>query len=143
MLRGIDTTFFVQVEVSSHPGHAAARSKLNELLDAGDTFVLTPQVVSEFIHVVTDERRFAAPLEMEVATARAEYWWSARDVVHVYPDSKSVTQFLIWLDQYKLGRKRLLDTLLAATLYSHGVTSVITTNARDFSVFGCFEVVGL
>ena len=34
MLRGIDTTFLVQVEVSSHPGNAAARAKLDELLQS-------------------------------------------------------------------------------------------------------------
>jgi predicted nucleic acid-binding protein len=141
MLRGIDTTFLVQVEVSSHPGNAAARAKLDELLDAADTLVLAPQVINEFIHIVTDSRRFAVPLEMDDAIARAEYWWSAPEVDHVFPNPRSMAQFFGWLKQHKLGRKRLLDTLLAATFHSHGVTSVVTTNARDFSVFGCFDVV--
>lgn len=78
---------------------------------------------------------------MDNAIARAEYWWSAPEVEHVFPNSMSVAQFFSWLRQHNLGRKRLLDTLLAATFFSHGVTSVVTTNARDFSVFGCFDVV--
>jgi hypothetical protein len=31
--------------------------------------------------------------------------------------------------------------MLAATYFSNGVRSIVTTNARDFAVFGCFEIV--
>jgi hypothetical protein len=34
----------------------------------------------------------------------------------------------------------LLDTLLAATYFDNGITSVVTTNARDFRVFERFGV---
>src|SRR5437762_403766 len=58
MHRGIDTTFLVQAEVRGHPAHDAARAKLDELLKAGDTLVIAPQVLAEYIHIVTDPRRF-------------------------------------------------------------------------------------
>jgi hypothetical protein len=38
-----------------------------------------------------------------------------------------------------LGRKRLLDTQLAATYAAAGVTELLTANSADFAVFGVFS----
>jgi predicted nucleic acid-binding protein len=141
MHRGIDSTFLVQAEVLEHPRHDAARLRLEELLKAQDTLVLAPQVLAEFIHIVTDPGRFSSPLRMDQATERAESWWNAREVVHAFPDHESVLLFLRWMQEHRLGRKRLLDTLLAATFFSHGVRSILSSNIRDYGVFGCFEVI--
>lgn len=138
MTHGLDTSFLVAVEAASHTEHAACHVRLQKLLQAGDTFSLVPQVLSEFIHVVTDPRRFAAPLTMAQAIERADLWWNAAEVVHVFPTAESTLRFLGWLDEFKLGRKRLLDTQLAATLQAGGVTSILTLNRDDFAVFGTF-----
>lgn len=50
--------------------------------------------------------------------------------------------FFAWLWQHQLGRKRLLDALLAASLRKAKVTKIITNNAKDYEVLGAFEVVG-
>jgi hypothetical protein len=139
--RGIDTTFLVQAEIRDHPGHEGAEVKLDELLKAGDVLVLSPQVLAEFIHVVTDPRRFSRPLPVQEAVSRAEFWWSAREVAHAFPGQESVLLFLTWIAEHRLGRKRLLDTMLAATYFSNGVRSILSSNARDYGVFGCFEVI--
>ena len=141
MHRGVDTTFLVQAEVREHPGHAAAKAKLDEVLKAGDTLVLAPQVLAEFIHIVTDPRRFSDPLPVDQATSRAELWWNAREVAHAIPGNESVLLFLTWIAEHGLGRKRLLDTLLAATYFTSGVRSILSSNARDYGVFGCFDVI--
>jgi hypothetical protein len=41
---------------------------------------------------------------------------------------------------FRLGRKRLLDTLLAATYHRAGVVRLATTDWRDFRGYGVFEV---
>jgi hypothetical protein len=90
---------------------------------------------------VTDPRRFAQPLDMTAARQLAEEWWTARDVVRVFPDDAAIRQFLAWLQQFSLGRKRLLDTLLAATYRQAGIQSLLTTNEADFLLFGVFTCV--
>ena len=40
--------------------------------------------------------------------------------------------------QFRLGRKRLLDTLLAATWREAGVTQILTLNWSHFQVYGHF-----
>ena len=138
MIHGLDTGFLVAAEVKEHAEHAAARDTLARLLSAGDLIAIAPQVLAEFIHIVTDPRRFAQPLDMTAARQVAEQWWTAREVMRVFPDDAATRQFLAWLQQFSLGRKRLLDTLLAATYRQAGVQSLLTTNPADFAVFGAF-----
>ena len=64
MAIGIDTGFLVASEIGEHPGHRVARDLLIEQASKRNTFVLCPQVLAEFIHVVTDPRRFKNPIPM-------------------------------------------------------------------------------
>jgi predicted nucleic acid-binding protein len=114
---------------------------LARLLGAGDKIAIAPQVLAEFIHIVTDGRRFAHPLNVAAARQLAEQWWTANDVVRVFPDDGATRLFLAWLQQFSLGRKRLLDTLLAATYRQAGISSLLTTNPADFGVFGVFTCI--
>lgn len=139
-MHGIDTTFLVQVELREAPGHAAARDWLDRrMAREHQSMALAPQVLTEFIHVVTDPKRFAVPLRMDEAVDRAQNWWEAREVKPVFPTMESGRLTLQWLRDHRLGRKRLLDTQLAATYFASGITSLLTANSADFSVFGVFS----
>ncbi len=141
MIHGLDTGFLVAAEVLEHTEHVAARDTLARLLAAGDLIAIAPQVLAEFIHIVTDPRRFVQPLDITAARRLAEQWWTAREVMGVFPDDAATRQFLAWLQQFLLGRKRLLDTLLAATYRQAGIQSVLTTNPADFAIFGVFSCI--
>jgi predicted nucleic acid-binding protein len=104
MIHGLDTGFFVATVVAEHAEHADARARLARLLAAGDRIAIAPQVLAEFIHIVTDSRRFSQPLDISAARQLAEQWWTASDVVQVYPDAGATTQFLAWLQQFSLGQ---------------------------------------
>jgi len=138
---GLDTGFLVAVELPEHPNHTSARSMLAEIVKRGDRLSLAPQVLGEFIHVVTDPRRFTQPLLIDAARHLALQWWTAAEVDHAFLNAPAVQQFLDWHRTHRLGRKRLLDTMLAASYYEAGVTHVLTLNPSDFNVFGEFSVV--
>ena len=57
------------------------------------------------------------------------------------PSQASMDQTLRWLRQFNLGRKRILDTQLAAVLHSNGVCRLLTSNPADFAVFTVLETV--
>jgi predicted nucleic acid-binding protein len=78
MTHGFDTGFLVAFEVTDHPDHAAARARMRVCHSNGDDFALAPQVLAEFIHVVTDQRRFTSPLAIDAALLRAQAWWARR-----------------------------------------------------------------
>lgn len=114
---------------------------LPDLLAGGHDFAVAPQTLAEFIHIVTDPKRMPHPLTIAEAISRAEHWWQAAEVQRVFPDGECVTDFLGWLARHRLGRKRLLDTLLAATYQRAGIRRLLSNNEGDFRVFGCFEIV--
>jgi predicted nucleic acid-binding protein len=130
---GIDTSILVAFEVKRHPSHDSARRVASEY--AGEGFALAPQVLAEFALVGTDGRRFERPLPMHDALARASSWWSGEEVTRVQPSAEAVSLFLAWMGECELGRKRLLDTMLAATYKSSGISLMLSSNWRDFAVF--------
>jgi hypothetical protein len=81
VIHGVDTTFLVQVELLECPGHAAARAWLHAAMTQGSQpFALAPQVLTAFVHVATDPRRFRQPLTMDAALDKAQVWWEASEV---------------------------------------------------------------
>ena len=140
MTVAIDTDFLVAVEIRDHLFHKPADAVLSRLLEEGHKLAVAPQMLAEFVHVVTDSKRLKDPLSMEEALARAEYWWQAREVVRIYPEGDAVSTWIEWLREHRLGRKRLLDTMLAASACSYGISTIVTNNEKHFKVFGSFEI---
>jgi predicted nucleic acid-binding protein len=139
MTYGVDTTFLVEVEATESTGHNAASAWLRTAIRKEDRLALAPQVLAEFVHVVTDSARFNRPLDTSAAVARAAAWWTGAEVRQVYPNEAAIRLFLDWMRQHRLGRKRILDTMLAATYFANGVTEIVTTNARDYAIFGALR----
>lgn len=140
MIHAIDTDFLVAVEIRDHIFHKSADALLGQLLDDGHELALAPQTLAEFVHVATDAKRFKEPLSMAEALAKAEHWWQAREVVRIYPDGDTVSSWIVWLRDLRLGRKRLLDTMLAASCTSKGISSIVSNNKTDFQAFGKLKV---
>jgi toxin-antitoxin system PIN domain toxin len=141
MTHGIDTDFLVAVEIREHPFHRQADALLQTLMAEGSSLAIAPQTLAEFIHIVTDPKRMPQPLSIAEAISRAQHWWQAEEVLRVFPEGQTVTDFLAWLSRYQLGRKRLLDTMLAATFKHAGIKRLVTNNERDFKVFACFDII--
>ena len=78
---------------------------------------------------------------MVEAIHRAEMWWDAEEVLRLYPDEHSVTNFFAFLKLHRLGRKHLLDSLLAASFHSAQVRRIVTNNGGDARLLGDFEII--
>lgn len=141
---GLDTSFLVGLTIREHPSHRRCRALFdNEIVGREGSAALAAQVLSEFPHIVTDPRRFARPLAMQDALDICSQWWHASECRPVCPSPESVSVYLRWMEQHRLGRKRLLDTMLAACYHCAGVTRLATTDWRDFQLFGVFEIKAL
>ena len=139
MTHGFDTSFLVAAEVGEHPEHAGTWRRLAALREQGDRFGITLPVLAEFMHIVTDARRFTKPLTMAEAITKARIWWEAAEVETITANEEAARWFLDAMAKHQLGRKRVLDTMLAATYRSAGITSLLTLNGADFAVFGEFS----
>jgi len=133
--RAVDTNVLVYAHVTSLPEHDRAHRFLEEELGRGVTLVITPSVLHEWIHVVTDARRFEPPVPMSEALGVARGYLNRTNVECLATDGSATALALDLLQRHQLGRRRLADTLFAATLLHHGVHEIITHNPRDFAVF--------
>ena len=140
MTVAIDTDFLVAVEIRDHLFHKSADELLGRLLEEGHKLAVAPQILAEFVHVVTDSKRLKDPLSMQEALARAEYWWQAREVVRIYPEGDAVSTWIEWLLDHRLGRKRLLDTMLAASAYAQRISTIVSNNEKDSKFFRSFKI---
>jgi predicted nucleic acid-binding protein len=140
VIKAIDTTFLIQLEIRESEGHDNAHRFLRSLLDGGHQLGLVPQVLEEFLHVCTDPRRFERPLSMTEALDKADFWWRAAEVQQVLPTADAVALFLEWMRGLRLGRRRIHDTLLAATCVTAGIKEIVTSDRDGFQVFGGLTV---
>ncbi|MBP5451225.1 MAG: hypothetical protein J6Y16_03210 [Treponema sp.] len=139
---GIDTTFLIDLEITDSSRHKAAL-KLFEKWQAEKHSVLAiyNQSFLEFQHVVTDSRRFISPLTMEQAIERSWFWIDQERVKIIYPTENSLKRALLWGSMFKLGRKRIQDTHMAAAFAEAGVSELWTANPSDFEILEVFDLV--
>lgn len=142
MILGLDTDVLVSWVMTGSPRHSDARHLIEvEVRERGGSLALTPQVIHEFLHVVTDPRRFERPLSMSEALHEAWGLWVSEEVVQVLPSPEVLPRTLELLADRQLGRKRILDTALAATLELAGIRRLATFNAGDFRIFEFLEII--
>jgi toxin-antitoxin system PIN domain toxin len=134
--RGLDTNVLVYAHVAALPEHGVVRAFLTRELERQDTvLVLTPPVLHEFVHVVTDPRRFEPPVSIGEALAVARLYLGRPNVLCLPTDAEALSDAFALVERHRLGRQRLPDALFAATMLRHGVRELITGNAADFRVF--------
>jgi len=139
---GLDTNVLVYAHLPGLPEHEAVRSFLLEKLSRPEVvLVLTPAVLHEFVHVVTDGRRFDPPVSMAEALAVARGYLGRTNVECLPLEEAPLLEAFDLLERLRLGRRRVADTLFAATLLHHGVREVITCDPDDFGVFDDVAVV--
>ena len=138
---GLDCNVLVQLAFADHPANAKTLTAVQRETQAGIKLVFPSLVINEFLHVTTDARRFAPPLTMVEALDWVEEFLKNSMVRLVEPTQTSMEQTIRWLRQFNLGRKRILDTHLAAVLYTNGITRLLTSNPADFAIFGVIQAI--
>jgi toxin-antitoxin system PIN domain toxin len=139
---GLDTNVLVYAHLAALPEHVVVREFLAAQLARRDvTLVITPSVLHEFLHVVTDPRRFDPPVSMREALALTRLYLGRANVVCVPTDAEALAEALVLVERHGLGRKRLADSILAATLVRHGVRDLVTCNRSDFEAFTALRLI--
>lgn len=138
---GIDTNVLITAALPALRGHIEVKRALSELFRAEAILVLTPAILHELLHVITDPKRFEHPLSMVEASALARYYMNRSNVELLTTDESAMLLALDLMEKHRLGRKRLADTLFAATLLTHDVGRLVTLNGRDFRLFVDLELI--
>lgn len=142
MKRGLDTNVLVYAHIPAFADHEPVRRfLLDQLADEAVILVLTPGVLHEFVHVVTDARRFEPPLAMAEAMAVARLYLGRSNVECAETDEAAVSRAFELIERHGLGRKRIADALLAATLMNHGASEIVSCDPGGFALFAGLRVI--
>lgn len=142
MIAALDTNILVSWAMAEAEAHdRTIRFIHGQVGEHGWRLGLVPLVLWEFLHVVTDTRRFESPFTMPDASDWVRRLWDAQEVERLDPPALIVHRSVELIAKYRLGRKRILDTVLAATLEAAGVTTLITLDAGDFAVFPFLDAI--
>lgn len=96
---------------------------------------------NEFVHVITDAKRFENAMTMQRALEICEQWRNLERIRIVFPNETSYTRALTWLSIHNLGRNRLNDTNMVACYVSQGASKIITANPKDFEIIQEIECI--
>ncbi|MCK7505631.1 MAG: PIN domain-containing protein [Desulfobacterales bacterium] len=142
MRTGVDTNVLVYAHVPGLPQHAAARAFLRARLEQPSTaHRRDPDGAPRAGARHHRRRRFDPPVPMEEALEVARRYLGRSNVECLAVDEAAMAGALELLERHQLGRRRVADCLLAATLLRHGVTELATYNADDFRGFEGLTVV--
>ena len=138
---GLDCNILVQLAFAEHPANPKSQAIVEAEIESGTDLVFPSLVITEFLHIATDGRRFSPPFTMPEAVAWIQEFMNNPAVRLLEPTPASLDQTLQWMKQFNLGRKRILDTHLAAILHTNGVRRLLTSNPSDFTVFTALQTV--
>ena len=138
---GIDTCFLIDLYWEDSPRNKNARVLFSKIANNESVKVAVYyNCFNEFLHVITDSKRFENPLSVSEAISVIDYWCDIDRVTVLYPDDTSFKRTLAWMNRYQLGRNRVNETQMASCYLTSGVSTIITANPKDFEIFESFEI---
>jgi len=130
----LDTNILLRMSKSDDPRHAMIRGALQALVAQGARLCFTSQVLGEFWNAATrplDRNGFGLSTSETDRIARV----IERDFEFL-PDSRDVhDRWRRLLVEHDVKGVQVHDARLAASMYVHGVTQLLTVNVRDFRRF--------
>ncbi len=141
----LDTTFLIDLYWTDSPRHNKAVSFYKSLYEkkefCEEEIIIYYNCFNEFIHVITDAKRFSNAFSMDTALEIVDTWCNLERISIVYPFEKSFSMAKAWLSIYKLGRNRLNDTNMAACYAQCGASKIVTANPADFKIFQVLDTI--
>ena len=129
----VDTNVLVYASRPSAPEHAVAREALATIELSRRTAWISPQVLREYLAVVTRPQATAPPPPMATAISDVRRFRSAFEIAE---DGPAVFErLLVLLSTCPGAGKQVHDANLAATMLVHGISRLLTFNAADFQRF--------
>ena len=127
----LDTNALVYAINIDAPQHHMSQALIQAALDGEVAAVLVPQVLVEFLAVVTNPRRVQQPLAPARAWEVVTTLRMSLPVLDLQPAALGILGELL-RTRFIAGRNT-FDLFLAAQMRSHGVSTICTYNQADFA----------
>ena len=138
----VDTNVLLTATDTSGPRHGEATALLNKSAESGIHFVVSGQVLREYLVVATrpmDVNGFGLRTRDALDNVR-----EFLRCVHLCDENEATARTLRdFALRYDLQGKRLHDANIVATMVTHGIRTLVTQNADDFACFAEIELLGV
>ncbi len=129
----LDTNVLIYASVREAPDHTAVRGFVERHLAAGTGLYISRQVLREYLAVLSRPQSQFQAIPREKVLDWLGVW---RNRCRVLDDTGPVMETLWRLfADIPFGGKQVHDANLVATLFSHGLDTLVTANTADFVRF--------
>ena len=129
----VDTNILVYSTVRSCPRFHEARAWLDRILKRGDSLVITPQVIREYLVVLTRGEVFTETFTVDQVLREVE---AILKTVSVLDETVEVAEQLrVLVRKHNVRGKNVHDANLVAVMLTHGMQRLATYNTADFKRF--------
>jgi len=126
-----DTNVLVYASNADAPVHERALTLVKRALAGEIDAALTPQVLAEYLAVVTDPRRLEHPIAPHDAQGQIDALLDG-PLRLLTLDDATTRRLAELAAAYDVRAQRLYDLHLVATMLAHGVLTIYTANVHDF-----------
>lgn len=127
----IDTNILVFATIIQVPFHQQARNRLQSLHQTPAILWISPQVIREYLAVVTRPQTFSQPLSTADAARDARVLMQR---FRLAEENAAVTASLLQLlNTIQISGKQVHDANIVATMQTHGIGQLLTHNVSDFA----------
>lgn len=127
----LDTNIILRITDNQSNQHQQAANAVSTLLNQGNSCYLTPQVLQEFVSVLTrplSANGFGWNLRRSIREVDLylERFYLLDDIPEIFPKWRTL------LLNYPAGGRRVFDHRLVAVVQAHGTNQILTFDIGDF-----------
>jgi len=126
----VDTNVLVHSTVRSSPWHQEARQWLASLFSKGFELCIIPQIVREYLVVLTRGDIFEQRFTPDEVLDELEAILPTFSLLDENEETVSYLRNLV--RRYQVRGKSVHDANIVATMLTHGITRLVTYNSSDF-----------
>jgi predicted nucleic acid-binding protein len=137
----IDTNILVYATNDESPFQAKSLDKLNQLITDGIEFAISPQIVREYLVVLTRGLQSDDPTR-SAALHNVGKFIEAFTLLDENSETVAILQTI--MENFVVGGKQIHDANIVAVMQAHGIKRLLTHNLDDFKKYArVIEVMGL
>ena len=130
----VDTNVLIYSTVTSSPWHQEARGWLAALVDKGVELCIIPQIVREYLVILTRGEVFEQQFTPEEALDELEAILPT--FILLDENEETVSSLRNLIRRYQVRGKSVHDANIVASMLTYGITRLVTYNDSDFRRFG-------
>jgi len=139
----VDTNVMVYAADTNSPFHVACRQLIKQGIKDEVSLCVSPQVLFEFLAVITSPKRVVKPLKLDKAINEINKYLGYKNIKKIYPKNDVIKKTLELCKKYNIKGQEIFDVQIIATMLSNNVTTIYTYDKNHFERFKEIEILTL